>query len=279
MPQKKMIDRDNIPYKKVDETIVEQRNCLWVKLIFNEPFTKEQAEIMRTFYKGELDETNCILTRNVKNSWKGLTMFFLSLSVLKYQMYALSKIVDTKKMISKPSFFRLFGSEFSSFMPAREFEDIQSKALQLATAKMDPQGYMTFMPAREFDDIRLKALDLPEGKYDFPRYWGEKACREQCHAIEKVRQKLIEQELLTQRAPDPTFENVPVPPGYRPHYVRADFDNAHIVAALAIFGKLFNIDTAKSEIRIVELETIPRIYDSKPAVYVKPPEKKLTPDT
>ena len=37
MPRKKLIDEENIKFEKIDTDIIERKNCLWVKLVFNTP--------------------------------------------------------------------------------------------------------------------------------------------------------------------------------------------------------------------------------------------------
>ena len=37
MPRKKLIDEDYIRFEKIDKDIIEKKNCLGVKLVFNTP--------------------------------------------------------------------------------------------------------------------------------------------------------------------------------------------------------------------------------------------------
>ena len=79
MPRKKLIDEENIKFEKIDTDIIERKNCLWVKLVFNTPMGQRQLHTMRTFYKITTDETGLTADRGIKNSWKGVVMLLLSL--------------------------------------------------------------------------------------------------------------------------------------------------------------------------------------------------------
>lgn len=57
MPRKKLIDEDHIRFEKIDKDIIERKNYLGVKLVFNTPMGRRQLHTMRTFYKITTDET------------------------------------------------------------------------------------------------------------------------------------------------------------------------------------------------------------------------------
>lgn len=59
--------------------IMEKKNCLGVKLVFNTPLEERYWHAMRTFYKINVGATGQTATRSLKNSWKGLVMLLLSL--------------------------------------------------------------------------------------------------------------------------------------------------------------------------------------------------------
>ena len=64
MPRKKLIDEENIKFEKIDTDIIERKNCLWVKLVFNTPMGQRQLHTMRTFYKITTDDTGLIARRS-----------------------------------------------------------------------------------------------------------------------------------------------------------------------------------------------------------------------
>lgn len=47
MPRKKLIDTNEIKIEKIDKDIVEKKDCLQVKLVFNKPLSEENMKVMR----------------------------------------------------------------------------------------------------------------------------------------------------------------------------------------------------------------------------------------
>lgn len=85
MPRKKTIDTDVIKFKNIDQSIIERKDCLRVKLCFKNirEFTPDQRTTMGSYFGCRFVNDNMI-TLVTRNSWKGLIMFFLSLAYMKF---------------------------------------------------------------------------------------------------------------------------------------------------------------------------------------------------
>ena len=93
MPRKKTIDTDEIKLEKIDKQIVEVKDCLQVKIQLNEPFSDEIWNVLQDFYRFQIDKASMTLTRDIKNSWKGLVMMLLSLAYCKYGRKVSSEVI------------------------------------------------------------------------------------------------------------------------------------------------------------------------------------------
>ena len=91
MPRKKTIDTDIIKLKSIDQTIIESKDCLQVNLCFKDVdvFAEDEWAIIGSRFGCEAVNANTIAL-NTQNSWKGLVMFFLAVTYMKYK----EKIVD-----------------------------------------------------------------------------------------------------------------------------------------------------------------------------------------
>ena len=130
MPRKKLIDEDNIRFEKIDLDIIEKKNCLGVKLVFNAPWEPRQLHTMRTFYKIATDETGLTAIRSIRNSWKGLVMLLLSLTYCKYGTRIIRTILDSP--YSKGGKYKSYlpiNDDFTTFLDDKILSDIQNEAM------------------------------------------------------------------------------------------------------------------------------------------------------
>lgn len=99
MPRKKLIDTNEIKIEKIDKDIVEKKDCLQVKLVFNKPLSEENMKVMREYFKISIASDNKTITRAVKNSWKGLVMLMLSLTFSKYRDEISNKVSNINSSV------------------------------------------------------------------------------------------------------------------------------------------------------------------------------------
>lgn len=95
MPRKKTIDTNVIKLKNVDQSIIERKDCLRVELCFTniKVFKPKQWETMGSCFGCRAVNDNTI-TLATMNSWKGLVMFFLALTYMKYKEEFVNVLYD-----------------------------------------------------------------------------------------------------------------------------------------------------------------------------------------
>ena len=246
MPRKKMVNQNMIPLKNMDQSIIERKNCLGVKLMFTEPFSATQGEIVRSQFKCALDKENITLTRNVKNSWKGLIMLLVTLSFCKYGNKAFGMILDAPSQC-KPR--RTLPPKISSDYEIFLSEDEQSELRWKAQPRMDSHDLMNWVQKNQAHEEYVK------------------------NRPQKVEQNL--RRLYAQREPDPTFENLVLPEYCRPHYIAGTYHPEDIESCLAIFSRVLALDTEKSVVNTVFSNNSSHVYASRPAVYIDDPTMPL----
>lgn len=221
MPRKKMIDQDMIPLKNIDQLIIEGKDCLGVKLVFTEPFPATQGEIVRSQFMCELDKDNITLSRNVKNSWKGLIMLLVSLSFCKYGNKAFGMILSTPSQCKPRRTLPLkIRSDYEIFLS----EDEQSEWRWKAQPRMDSHDLMNWVQKNQAHEEYVKN-----------------------------RPKIVEQslrKLYAEREPDPTFENLVLPEYCHPHYIAGTYQPENIESCLAIFSLILALDTKNSAVNL-----------------------------
>lgn len=234
-----MIDQDMIPLKNIDQLIIEGKDCLGVKLVFTEPFPATQGEIVRSQFMCELDKDNITLSRNVKNSWKGLIMLLVSLSFCKYGNKAFGMI------LSAP---------------------YQCKPRRNLPLRISPY-YELFLSEDEQSELRWKA----QPKMDSYDFWNWVQKNQAYEEYVKNRPKKMEgnlRRLYAEREPDPTFENVVVPEYCHPHYIAGRYQPENIESCLAIFSKVLDLAIKKSAVKTAFSDVLPHEYESRPAIYI-----------
>ena len=246
MPRKKMIDQDMIPLKNVNQLIIERKDCLGVTLMFTEPFSATQGEIVRSQFKCTLDKENITLTRNVKNSWKGLIMLLVTLSFCKYGNKAFGMILDAPYQC-KPR--RNLPLRISPYYEIFLSEDEQSELRWKAQPSMDSHDLMNWVQKNKAYEEYVK------------------------NRPKKVEENL--RRLYAEREADPTFENLVLPEYCRPHYIAGTYHPEDIESCLKIFSKVLALDTEKSVINAVFSNNSSHVYASKPAVYIDDPTMPL----
>ena len=85
MPRKKNIDLSIIKMEKVKSQIIQYKDCTSAEIVFNKPFSKEEADMMRDAFRLRVKQgDNKVNIPNFSNSWKGLIFFFLSMTHMRY---------------------------------------------------------------------------------------------------------------------------------------------------------------------------------------------------
>ena len=99
MPREKTINKKQIELKNIDQTIIENKDCLQVNLCFTDinVFTPKERTIMRSCFGCNVNDNTIVL--KTKNSWKGLVMFFLSLAYMKYK----EELEDVLYVMARPN--------------------------------------------------------------------------------------------------------------------------------------------------------------------------------
>lgn len=235
MPRPKTINSNDIELKKVNAEVIGQKNCLGVKLHFNTAFTPEQIEILKDFYMFQVSDDGHILTRSIRNSWKGLVMMLVSISYCRYRDSVVSQWWNcTNRKKIKATWRIQIDFNYESFLSDETLSKLQREALAA-------------MP-----NVDLKAYFLDREAHK------KKRCQEQ-------EQKF--KDLLRNRKEDLSFENVPAPAGWKALYVSYRCADEDIETHLKIFTNLLDIDREKSIITTEFANEIPHSYTIYPAVY------------
>lgn len=84
MPRVSSIKPNEERISNIDLSFIQRKNCLGVKLKFNKSFTPKQWHTLKTYFKCEINEDENTIAIKLGNSWKGLVMFFLSVSYMEH---------------------------------------------------------------------------------------------------------------------------------------------------------------------------------------------------
>lgn len=251
IPRKKIIDTEEIRISSIDKQIVERKNCLQVKLQFNETFSMEIWDILKDFYKFQTDKKTLTLTRNIRNSWKGFVMMLLSLSYCKYGerlMYEVIELMEWSRLRAKRPLHLQVDYQYKAFIA----DDLLLK-IELETASMESNlPEWRYMHSKEFQSKDQRLQQQYRDAY------------KQLCAQEQVKAR---REILLKRKPDPTFEQIAAPKAWLPYYVRMSDKSEDIISYIEAFSKLLNIDIKKSMIKTEYAEEFPISYVVNPAVF------------
>lgn len=235
MPRKKNIDLEELKISKITESLIEVKDCLGVNLVLNTPFSQAQLDVLDSFYKFQVTNRGLVLRRPIKNSWKGLVMMLVSLTYCKFGDKVVSRILKqvNQSKLKRPWRLRVdFSYEY--FINEPEREEMQRKAIP-------------YIPTEDiglyFQNRKEYQKKLEE---DRKRQWKE---------------------LLSNRAPDPTFEIVSAPDSWRPCYISGSYEPQDIWFYLQVFSQLLDLDIERSKIHTEYSKTLPRKYITYPAVY------------
>lgn len=235
MPRPKTIDSNDIELKKVNAEVIGQKNCLGVKLHFNTAFTPEQIEILKDFYMFQVSDDGHILTRSIRNSWKGLVMMLVSISYCRYRDKVVSqwlKCANQKKI--KATWKMRMDFKYKFFLSDDTISKLQREALA-AMPNVDAKAYF---------------LD-----------------REACEKKRRQEQEQKFKDLLREQKANASFENVVAPDEWKALYVSYGCTDEDIETHLKMFTNLLDIDAQKSIITTEFVKESPHTYASYPAVY------------
>ena len=85
MPRKNNIDLGVIKMEKVKSQIIKYKDCTSAELVFTNPFSKEEADLMRDAFHLKVEPGSAkVNIPKFSNSWKGLILFFLSVIHMRY---------------------------------------------------------------------------------------------------------------------------------------------------------------------------------------------------
>lgn len=235
MPRKKLIDEENIKFEKIDLDIIEKKNCLGVKLVFNTPMGQRQLHTMRTFYKITTDETGLTAIRSTKNSWKGLVMLLLSLTYCKYGNQVMKTIMA--RPYSK-------GGKYKSYLPIND-------------------DFTAFLDKKILSDIQPTMVCTPEEAILslLPE------TREQQRRIFQQRRKERFKASLLNLPPQPNFEQIPAPPSWKAFYIMGKYEPNYIKGDMVALAELLDLDVKNSIITTDYYKTAPYNYIVTPAKY------------
>ena len=240
MPRKKLIDEDYIRFEKIDKDIIEKKNCLGVKLVFTTPMGQRQLHTMRTFYKITTDETGLTADRRIKNSWKGVVMLLLSLVYCRYGTKFFKMNFDTQASGKKYRHHLHIDFAYQYLLQKDVHDNLRNKARREASAKL----------------------------YSIEKYYqldedGRKKLKDE---IQKQAERNF-RKLLQELPPDPTFEEIPMPPSWKPFYVRGDYIPPEIEGSIMVLAKLLDLDPKNSIVTTEYYEKVPHSYAVFPAKY------------
>ena len=236
MPRKKLIDEENIKFEKIDLDIIEKKNCLGVKLVFNAPLGQRQLHTMQSFYRIATDKTGLTATRSIKNSWKGLVMLLLSLTYCKYGNRVLKTIMDRpySKGGKYKSHFSI-SNDFTTFLDEKILSDIQAKAMVCT-----------------IEEMILSVLS---------------ETKEQQRRIFQQRRKERIKTSLLNLPPQPNFEQIPAPPSWKAFYLMGKYNPDYIKGDMVILAELLDLDVKNSIITTDYYKTATYKYAVTPAKY------------
>lgn len=240
MPRKKTIDEERIRLEKIDAKVAEVKNCLGVELIFNSTFTAEEIEVLKKFYHFQVSSSGQMLSRPIKNSWKGLVMMLVSVAYCRYQDKVVAQIWNCshhKKIRSRWNLHIDFN--YTAFLSADELKELQQESQVIFQKEEIIKAIASYFQDREAHKAKSKA---------------------------RQEQKL--KELLKKRPPDPNFENVPAPTTWPPCYMSGKYEPKDIETHLKMFTNLLDIDAKESVIITDYAKQTPHKYEVVPAKYL-----------
>lgn len=239
MPRKKIIDEDGIKWKNIDEAIIERKNCLGVKLVFNTPPSQRQWHTMRTYFRINTDEAGQTANRQINNSWKGLVMLLLSLIYCKYGKNTLATL------------YRSYGSAGKKYKSHLSFS----------------WDYDVFMDDNERTRLQKESYSsVCSGEFGIDGLF-DKQVRERMKQEIRKHQELIFRSFLMELPPNPTFEQIAAPPSWKPCYVKGHYTPIDIEGNIMVFAALLDLDIKRSIITTEYCGEVPHRYETKPARY------------
>ena len=130
MPRKKTIDSENIRLSGISEDVIERKNCLQANLVFKEPLSPICWHLSKEYLKCSVDKRSQTISVSLKNSWKGLVVFLLSLCYFCFEYKTLSRVADANQLcITNLSFkydglAKIEGSEYMFKKTDDEIEQV-----------------------------------------------------------------------------------------------------------------------------------------------------------
>lgn len=247
MPRKKLIDTNEIKIEKIDKDIVEKKDCLQVKLVFNKPLSEENMKVMREYFKISIAPDNKTITRAVKNSWKGLVMLMLSLTFSKYRDEISNKVSNINSSVKD---FKLW-------------VDSNYEHIARMTRKYDKTGQTI-----DLDRLRMESLPTTPVE-EIIYFFNPDEQKRKSFIAEKEREDAeCWENILTNLPPNFNFEQIAAPKVWGPCYVRGTYEPENIVGQLKGFCKLLEFDSNQSCVITQHSTQIPHIYEVRPAKYV-----------
>jgi len=232
MPRKKTIDLNGIKWEKINQAIIERKNCLQVKLVFKTPPSQRQWHTMRTYFKINTNVAGRTASRQLNNSWKGLVMLLLSLIYCKYGKSTLATLYKSALAGKKYKSHLSFSWDYDVFLNDNERNRLQEEA------------YLSISP-------------------DINKYFNKE--------VEKSRirkqQELNFKSLLIKLPPNSAFEQIAAPPSWKPCYVKGNYSPKDIEGAMMVFAELLDLDMERSIITTVYSIITPHKYKVAPASY------------
>lgn len=245
MPRKKIIDTPIIKIKNINEEIVEKKDCLQVNLVFNEPLSKADLNVMQEYFKISIAPDNKTITRAIKNSWKGLVMLMLSLTYCKYRDSTVKKIWD----------YKYFAKDFK--------------------LRVDYDYEFIARETKDLDNLKIKKTgEIPV--YELVYYFSPDKQIRESYIKEREKKDAEEWEnILTNLPPDNSFEQIAAPEEWGPCYVKGPYEPENIVGYLKGFCQLLGFDSNQSCVTTQYSTQLPHEYTINPAKYVPRKKKRV----
>lgn len=224
--------------EKTNQEIIENKNCLGVKLVFNTPLSQRQWHTMRTYFKFDTIEAEQTATRKIKNSWKGLIMLLLSLIYCKYGKSTVAKLIRRNDFAGKK-----YKSRLASFW-----------------------NYTDFMDSDKKNKLLLEATESCSSDDDIVLFFN-KETRKGFLEKRKQEEEAKFKALLLELPPDSTFEQIAVPPSWKPCYIKTEYTPRSIEGNMMVLAKLLDLDEKKSIIATEYYKEIPYDFAISPAKF------------
>lgn len=275
MPRKKNIELGKISISKLTNTMVEENDCLGVNLVFNNPFTDEQCEVLRNRYKMSVNDTGTELSREVNNSWKGLVMMLLTLSYFKSKQRVLVDISSYSEQWKYKRAHMQIKNTHRKDRVGRWSLSVVPCYYQLIPEPERTKLHNKYALIKYGTDEYMKALELPNGKAILTK--RKEMEREENYKKEIVKiskeqathyKELLNSGDLEQIRREQFIEQIPGPPNMKPLYVTGRFEADSIIGSIDVFALMLDIDKKKSIIRTEpsKPETLPHTYSVYPVI-------------